>query len=492
MPCRLTVVAAYQWSQTMAAAPLRLDRRTLLAGASAGVAGSLVATPASARAVLPERRAPAVLRQGATVVRIAQYGSIEDAKTTKTLFDQFTATHPDVQVEVIPIEAPDWDQYFTKVLALIASGDAPDVCFCATEGLQLFASRLAAPLDDYVTRDSAAMQEYFSDVAPSLVEAMMYEGSLYSLPVDFNAANIFFSPRQFAEAGAAMPSPTWTIDDFTTSMRAIAESGKYGFAWTNRHWGGAIPWIFINGGNILTEEKAPGGEWLWQSFYASDPAAQGRGGGIRWANSQANAAANVEALQYLVDLTYELNAAPNPAQAEGDQSQVIALFSGGQLSSFPAGSYLISSLASSGVTPENFDVTFMPKWKSQRHQFGTGGYVILNDSLVKDAAWELLKFRASSDVIASVAAGGNTTPARRSLATDALWTPELGPKSYSVFYDTLDKFPDAAPIPAPPPAVEMANIFTRYVGLAMSQDQTAQESLDGMHQELTDLLARQA
>ncbi len=476
----------------MAAAPLRLDRRTLLAGASAGVAGSLVATPASARAVLPERRAPDVLRQGATVVRIAQYGSIEDAKTTKTLFDQFTATHPDVQVEVIPIEAPDWDQYFTKVLALIASGDAPDVCFCATEGLQLFASRLAAPLDDYVKRDSASMQEYFSDVAPSLVEAMMYEGSLYSLPVDFNAANIFFSPRQFAEAGAAMPSPTWTIDDFTTSMRAIAESGKYGFAWTNRHWGGAIPWIFINGGNILTEEKAPGGEWLWQSFYASDLAAQGRGGGIRWANSQANAAANVEALQYLVDLTYELNAAPNPAQAEGDQSQVIALFSGGQLSSFPAGSYLISSLASSGVTPENFDVTFMPKWKSQRHQFGTGGYVILNDSLVKDAAWELLKFRASSDVIASVAAGGNTTPARRSLATDALWTPELGPKSYSVFYDTLDKFPDTAPIPAPPPAVEMANIFTRYVGLAMSQDQTAQESLDGMHQELTDLLARQA
>ena len=117
--------------------------------------------------------------------------------------------------------------------------------------------------------------------------------------------------------------------------------------------------------------------------------------------------------------------------------------------------------------------------------------MILKDSLVKDAAWELLKFRASSAVIQGVAAGGNTTPARRSLATDALWTPELGPKSYSVFYDTLDKFPDTAPIPAPPPAVEMANIFTRYVGLAMSQDQTAQQSLDGMHQELTDLLARQ-
>lgn len=357
----------------MAVASSRLDRRTLVGGAAVGVAGSLLTSTASARPVTPTRRAPAQLRQGATVVRIAQYGSIEDGETTKALFDQFTATNPDITVEVIPIEAPDWDQFFTKVLALIASGDAPDVCFVATEGLQLFASRLAAPLDDYVQRDSATMQEYFSDVAPSLIEAMMYEGSLYSLPVDFNAANIFFSPQQFADVGAAIPSPTWTIDDFTNSMRAIAESGHYGFAWTNRHWGGAIPWIFINGGNILTEEKAPGGEWLWQSFYGSDPAAKGRGGGIRWANSQANAPANVEALQYLVDLTYELNAAPNPAQAEGDQTQVIALFSGGQLSSFPAGSYLVSSLAASGVKPENFDVTFMPKWKSQRHQFGTGG-----------------------------------------------------------------------------------------------------------------------
>ena len=475
----------------MAAAPSRLDRRSLLAGASAGVAGSLIATTVAARPIVPERRAPALLRQGAQVVRIAQFGSIEDAETTKALFDQFTATNPDIQVEVIPIEAPDWDQYFTKVLALIASGDTLDICFVATEGLQLFASRLASPLDDYVQRDAAQMQEYFSDVAPSLIEAMMYEGSLYSLPVDFNAANIFYSPQQFSEVGAAMPSATWTIDDFTNAMRAIAESGRYGFAWTNRLWGGAIPWLFINGGNVLTEEKAPGGEWLWQSFYANDPAAQGRGGGIRWANSQANAAPNVEALQYLVDLTHELNAAPNPAQAEGDQSQVIALFSGGQLASFPAGSYLISSLAASGVTPENFDVTFMPRWKSQRHQFGTAGYVIMNDSLAKDAAWELLKFRASSDVITSVAAGGNTTPARRSLASDALWTPELGPKSYNVFYDTLDLFPDTAPIPAPPPAVEMANIFTRYVGLAMSQDQTPQESLDGMHRELTDLLARQ-
>ena len=38
------------------------------------------------------------------------------------------------------------------------------------------------PIDDCVKRDAADMKEYFADVHPSLIEAMMWEGSLYQLP----------------------------------------------------------------------------------------------------------------------------------------------------------------------------------------------------------------------------------------------------------------------------------------------------------------------
>jgi len=185
-----------------------------------------------------------------------------------------------------------------------------------------------------------------------------------------------------------------------------------------------------------------------------------------------------------------MEAAPSPAEADSMQTQAVSLFGGGQVAMFPAGSYIVRSLSEAEVGPDDYDVTYMPKWQSQRHQFGTAGLVIMKDSPNQEAAWEVLKYRVRPEVITRYVEGGRSTPARRSLATETLWTPELGPNSHHVFYDTLDKFPDTAPIPAPPPAVEVANVLTRYVGLAMAQDNTVQEALDAMHQELETLLAR--
>lgn len=467
----------------------RVSRRTLLSGSAAAAGAALVAprVGAAKRSAFP---APAVLKQQKAKIRIAQFGSIESAERTKTFLAEFQAEQPEIEIDVYPVEAPDWSGYFAKILTQIAGGEPPDICSVATEGTQLFAARLAAPLDDFVKRDQEEMREYFADVAPSLVEAMMYEGSLYELPFDFNAANIFYNTNRFEEAGVPLPTEDWTKDQFADAATKLAGDGRYGFVWTNRHWGGSIPWMFVNESNILTEEKSPGGEWLWETFYADDPGAQGRGGGWSWAKSQANDAKNVEALQFLVDLTYELEASPSPAEADSQQAQAVALFGGGQVAMFPAGSYIIRSLAESGIGPDDFDVTYMPKWKSQRHQFGTAGLVIMKDSPNQEAAWEVLKYRVRPEVISRYVEGGRTTPARRSLATEQLWTPELGPKNHHVFYDTLDAFPDTAPIPAPPPAVEVANVLTRYVGLALSRDNSPQEALDAMHQELETVLAR--
>lgn len=471
----------------MAPTDARVSRRTLLSGTVAAAGAALVAPRiAGAR---PRFAAPAVIKRQNVTLRVVQFGSIADAEALEELLAGFREEQPEIDVEFVPVEAPDWDGYFAKILTQIAGGQAPDICFVATEGTQLFASRLAAPLDDFVKRDQEQLREFFSDVAPSLIESMMYEGSLYELPSDFNAANFFYNRVQFEEAGVPRPTETWTKDDFAAAMPKLSGDGTYGFNWTNRFWGGAIPWMFVNDSNVLTEEKAPGGEWLWQTFYADDPAAQGRGGGFRWLHSRANDPANVEALQFLVDLTHELEAAPSISEA-GNRNEV-SLFGNGQLASFLAGGYLTGAVAEAGISPDEYDVTYMPRWKSQRHQFGTGGYVIMKDSPNKEAAWELLKYRIRPEIIARNVAGGNTTPSRRSLATERLWLPEeQGPESFHVFYDTLDKFPDTAPIPAPPPAVEMATVFTRHIGLAMSRDNTPQEALDAMHQELETLLTR--
>ena len=58
-------------------------------------------------------------------------------------------------MRVQAIQGADWSNFFAKLLTLVAAGTPPDVCYVATEGTQLFADRLAQPLDDFVRRDQA-------------------------------------------------------------------------------------------------------------------------------------------------------------------------------------------------------------------------------------------------------------------------------------------------------------------------------------------------
>jgi ABC-type glycerol-3-phosphate transport system substrate-binding protein len=67
---------------------------------------------------------------------------------------------------------------------------------------------------------------------------------------------------------------------------------------------------------------------------------------------------------------------------------------------------------------------------------------------------------------------------------------ETGPAHWQVFYDTLDKHPDTAPIPAPPISNPMTTLFTSYTGRAMTGELSPQQAMDELQKELEDLVAR--
>jgi ABC-type glycerol-3-phosphate transport system substrate-binding protein len=142
---------------------------------------------------------------------------------------------------------------------------------------------------------------------------------------------------------------------------------------------------------------------------------------------------------------------------------------------------------------DQFDVQLFPAWKSQRHQFGTGALFVFTQSPNKDLAWEYARFNVSKPAM-EVNGIFNpvtlTTPSRRSMNTAERYS-ETGPAHWQVFYDTLDKHPDTAPIPAPPISNPMTTIFTTYTSRAMTGELSPQEALDGMQTDLEDLYARQ-
>lgn len=458
------------------------------AGAAQPTTAAAAATPAASPAAT--QAGPGRLKP--TTLKLALNGSQDTADRLKKLLDGFKAQQPDITVEIMLFQAADWDQFFEKLLTQIAAGQMPDIVNVATEGAQLFAGRgLATPLDDYVKRDRESLREYFKDVSPTLIEAMLFEGKLYSLPDNFNAANLYYSRAAFDRKGVPYPS-NWTRDQFAEALPKLAtmnggQTTEWAYFWTNRMWGGALPWIFLNGGNILTEERAPGGEWLWNEFYKDDPAAKSRGGGFRWNKSTASQPQNIEALEFLSDLTNKLKVAPSPSEADGANAQINTVFANGQLATFVSGGFLVRGLVNAGVDPSTFSVTHMPRWKTQRHQFGTAGFMIMDKSPNKDAAWEMAKFRVASETVRQNFANSSSVPTRRSLVKE-LYEDTYKFKDWQVFYDTLDKFPDTAPIPQPVKANQVTAIFTKYVGLAMTQDMTPKAALEQMDGELTELL----
>ena len=114
-------------------------------------------------------------------------------------------------------------------------------------------------------------------------------------------------------------------------------------------------------------------------------------------------------------------------------------------------------LEEAGVANDAYDVTYFPRMSGQRHQFGAGGYAIMETSPRKDEAWEWLKYCVSVEGMKIAHPRPDSSLPRRSLNAE-LYGAGVGPAHWEVFYDTLDKFPDTGPMPAPPQqaAVESA------------------------------------
>lgn len=413
---------------------------------------------------------------------IAILGTNQDAAARQSLVDAFTARHPDISVRLQAVQGTDWADFFAKILTMVAAGTPPDVCVVATEGAQLFAERLAEPLDEFIKRDAAEVQDYFDDVHPSLIEAFMYKGSFYQMPIDFNAANMYFNTEAMRRAGVPYPAADWTHQDFLTmarQMRQAAGSGFVPFYWTNRLWGGIVPWLYINDTSFLTETKSPGGEWLWDRFYPDHKGAYS--GGFLWEGSNASDPKVAESFEFVRALVEE-GLGTSPAQGGGNE--LVGQFSGGSIGMTPAGGFWVQGLSEAGLTPQDYDVAYFPKWRTQRHQFGAAGYAILKTSERKDEAWEWVKFCTSREGMQLAFPSPNTTPTRRSMCNEALYS-QKGPVHWKVFYDTLDQLP-CAPIPAPPQqaAVETA-LIKNVLGAVTGSAAELPAALERLDEDLT-------
>ena len=167
----------------------KLTRRDFLRVTGAGsvaLAVAACAAPAQPSAPAAESGGEAAPSEEAVVLRIQA-----DPDRESSVMDLYKETvNPNVEADFISVTGIDHEEVASKMLAMLAAGEPMDIGFAATEATQLYAGKgLALALDDYVMAAEAELKDYFSDVHPSLNEAMnIIHHSIFPTFPNFNSS----------------------------------------------------------------------------------------------------------------------------------------------------------------------------------------------------------------------------------------------------------------------------------------------------------------
>ena len=113
------------------------------------------------------------------------------------------------------------DEYDTKLNALVAAGNTPDVFICnpGPNLTQYVEGGQAADLTDILTNKEKEWYDSFSD---GIFEQLTFDGKIYAVPTNFAAALVFYNTEIFDKVGVSVPT---TFDEWIDTCQKIKDAG---------------------------------------------------------------------------------------------------------------------------------------------------------------------------------------------------------------------------------------------------------------------------
>ncbi len=295
------------------------------------------------------------------------WGSPEEKATHEQVAKAFMEQHPNIKIE---IWHQPWEDYFTKLQTVWASGDKtiiPDVLFLWPTP-RYAADGVLENLDPYIKQSNYNLDDYW----PALLESARYNNALYGLPRDISVEVLYYNKKLFDAAGLQYPTNDWTWDDLRSAaerLTVVEANGRvkqYGLAME----GGKYQlWIGQNKGSILDDMRNPS-----KCTLADQPA--------------------LEAVTFFSNLM-DQNAAMRSAnlnQAGGDA----AVFQAGQAAMIIQNASRVPTFNEAGL---NYDVAPVPIPANGQRSASAGGaaWTMSAASDNKDAAWEFMHWLQSTE-----------------------------------------------------------------------------------------------
>ncbi|HBF39326.1 MAG TPA: hypothetical protein DDW50_18655 [Firmicutes bacterium] len=187
-----------------------------------------------------------------TTIQYAFWGNPASLGVESDIIAEFEKAYPHIKVEPIAVG---YNDYHTKLLTLIAGGQAPDVMrldsFYFADFMRVKALKDITKL---VKRDHINVKAYYQ---AGLVDSM-YKGRYYGLPWSTAPYYMVINLKMFKDAGIAVPQNDWKWNDFIKISKALTKGKgierQYGFA-DDFQMFHLLPWIWGEGGDIFDKSR---------------------------------------------------------------------------------------------------------------------------------------------------------------------------------------------------------------------------------------------
>lgn len=197
-----------------------------------------------------------------------------------------------------------WDVFFDNWVSGVAAGNPPDVVIYHINEMPQYAEQgVVVPLDDLITEAGVDLTQYNQAV----LDMSTWDGQVYGVPLDIHPVAMYYNVDMVTEAGLDPAAPPTNQEELLAWAQAMTTEEHYGISapatnvMTFRLWWGLL---HQNGGTFINDDLS--------TITIDNPEA-------------------AEALQFLYDLVYEYQVAPegqNDPDTDFQQGKVAITFQG--------------------------------------------------------------------------------------------------------------------------------------------------------------------
>ena len=326
----------------------------LLLSACSSAGSTPAQTPASAGST------PAAPAEKVTITLEQFSGSGDNLQYLQQMIDAYTAQNPNVTIK---LQSYGFDDYFTQLTAKVSGGQAPDDFELNYENFVYYAKKGALlPLDGIIKAQGSNTGSY-NQMARKAFQA---DGQQYGVPNSFSNVVLIYNKDLFDQAGVAYPTDDWTWEDAMAAAQSIRALGSDIFGYYHPiSFNEYYKVVRQNGGSLFNDD--------YTQFTMDTPA-------------------NVEALQYLVDMQRKTNVMPTAEQMAGMGDW--DLFKSGRLGMIVTGIWAFPDFTRDCAF--DWDIAVEPGHTQKASHFFSNGYVINKDSQVAEEAAKFIAFISSA------------------------------------------------------------------------------------------------